>query len=73
MGRERTVLIWEVHHQTLLDELRQVEQRLAAHEAQRAAGATPPTEAQLAALHARARELRAKLQALGPSPKAKMG
>ena len=68
MGRERTVLIWEVHHQILLDELRQVEQRLAARER-----TSPPDEAQLTALHERARELRAKLQALGPSPKAKMG
>ncbi|HEY7126023.1 MAG TPA: hypothetical protein VH540_18865 [Ktedonobacterales bacterium] len=68
MGRERTVLIWEAHHQMLTDELRQVEQRLAARER-----TSPPDEAQIAALRERARELRAKLQALGPSPRAKMG
>lgn len=68
MGRERTVLIWEVHHQVLLDELRQGEQRLAARER-----TSPPDAAQLAALRERARALRAKLQALGPSPRAKMG
>ncbi len=72
MGRERTVLIWEVHRQMLLDELQHVEQRLAAQEAQQEKRSGPP-DAQTAALQQRARELRARLQALGPSPKAKMG
>jgi BMFP domain-containing protein YqiC len=74
MGRERTVLIWEVHYQMVLGELGQVEQRLAALEARLAAGTAPPEDArQFTALQARARELRARLQALGPSPKARMG
>jgi hypothetical protein len=74
MGREHAALVWEAHHRMLLNELQQVEQRLAALEAQRTAGSGPPDVVrQIAALQERARELRAQLSALGPSPKAKMG
>ncbi len=64
MGRERAIIRWDVHQQMLLEELRRLEQALAAPQ--------EPGAAETAARE-RLAELRAKLHAMGPSPKAKMG
>ena len=65
MGRERAVIRWEIHRQVLLDELLRVEQELVASETQ--------VEGSQEALRARLAELQARLRALGPDPRAKMG
>jgi len=65
MGRERAVIRWEIHRQVLLDELQRARHDLAALE-EKAENAT-------AVLRARQAELRARLRALGPDPRAKMG
>ena len=65
MGRERAVIRWEVRQQMLLDELRRVEQEVAALE--RAEGGAAEV------LQARLKELQARLRQLGPAPKAMMG
>jgi hypothetical protein len=64
MGRERAIIRWEVHHQMLLEERQRLEQALAAPPVQEPSG-KPVSE--------RLTELQAKLQRLGPSPRAKMG
>ncbi|HLW01317.1 MAG TPA: hypothetical protein VKT82_21865 [Ktedonobacterales bacterium] len=64
MGRERAIIRWEVRQQMLLEELHRLEQALAAPPEQEPSEKPAPE---------RLAELRAKLQALGPSPKAKMG
>ncbi len=64
MGRERAIIRWEVHRQILLEELQRLEQARAASEEK---AASEETERQ------RQAELQARLQAMGPSPRAKMG
>ncbi|HEY7354967.1 MAG TPA: hypothetical protein VH590_00830 [Ktedonobacterales bacterium] len=64
MGRERAIIRWDVHRQMLLEELERLKQ-------------TPPASGGQEASEAVARErlvaLQARLQAMGPSPQAKMG
>ncbi len=64
MGRERAVIRWEAHRRMLLDEIQRLEQTPPLAEGQTAAEET---------VQKRLAELRARLQAMGPSPKAKMG
>ena len=63
MGRERAIIRWDVHRQLLLEELQRLEQARRASEGKESSEAA---EARLA-------ELRARLQGMGPSPRAKMG
>ena len=66
MGRERAIIRWDVHYQMLLEDVQRLERALAAPEGQEAKASEKPARERLA-------ELRSKLQAMGPSPKAKMG
>ena len=63
MGRERAIIRWDVHRQMLLEELERLKQ------------APPASAGQEASEAARERltALQARLQAMGPSPQAKMG
>lgn len=64
MGRERAIIRWDVHRQLLLEELQRLEQARRSSEGKESS--EEPTQARLA-------ELRARLQGMGPSPRAKMG
>jgi hypothetical protein len=65
MGRERAIIRWEVQRQMLVDELHRLEQSLAA---------TAPGEQDVVeGLRTRKAELEARLRAMGPDPRAKMG
>ncbi|HEY7347247.1 MAG TPA: hypothetical protein VH599_02925 [Ktedonobacterales bacterium] len=64
MGRERAIIRWDVHRRLLLEELRRLEQARSPAEGKK--------DAEEAA-NERLAELRARLKAMGPSPKAKMG
>jgi hypothetical protein len=78
MGRERDVLRWDVHHWLLARRLDDVEAQLAG-----LAGSDAPPgprerdrerhDSQLDNLLRERAELQQRLQALGPSPRAKMG
>ena len=63
MGRDRAIIRWEVHRQMLLEELQRLER------ANTASGSGKVAEA----ASDRMLDLRARLQAMGPSPQAKMG
>ncbi len=63
MGRDRAIIRWEVHRQMLLEELQRLERANAASGSGKAAEAVSD----------RMLDLRARLQAMGPSPQAKMG
>jgi hypothetical protein len=64
MGRERAIIRWDVRRQMLLEEMRRLEQTLAPAEGK--AAAEESAQKHLA-------ELRARGQAMGPAPRAKMG
>jgi len=64
MGRERAIIRWNVHRQLLLEELHRLEQARRSSEGK---------ESSEEAAEARLAELRARLQGMGPSPRAKMG
>jgi hypothetical protein len=64
MGRERAIIRWDVHRQMLLEELERLKQTLLASAGQ---------EISEEAMRERLAELQARLQAMGPSPQAKMG
>jgi len=69
MGRERAVLRWDIHTSLLQQRITRMEQQLAALDQP-----TGPRERERAArLAADLEDLRHRLQALGPSPRAKMG
>jgi hypothetical protein len=63
MGRDRATIRWEVHRQMLLEELQRLERAQAASGGGKEASATQD----------KLIELRARVQAMGPSPQAKMG
>jgi hypothetical protein len=69
MGRERGILRWELHHSLLARRLAHIEETLA--------GLGEPKGARererLEQLTREREDLQRKLQALGPSPSAKMG
>jgi hypothetical protein len=69
MGRERGILRWELHHALLAQRLARVEETLA--------GLAEPKgvreRERLEQLTREREDLQCKLQALGPSPSAKMG
>jgi hypothetical protein len=69
MGRERGILRWELHHSLLTQRLARVEETLE--------GMAEPKGARererLEQLTREREDLQRKLQALGPSPSAKMG
>ncbi len=69
MGRERATLRWDVHAALLGQRLARAEGQLAALSAP---GADRDRE-RVARLTREIEELRRQLQALGPSPRAKMG
>jgi hypothetical protein len=69
MGRERAVLRWDAHAALLGQRLARAEEQLAAMSAP---GVGRDRE-RLARLTREIEELRRQLQALGPSPRAKMG
>jgi hypothetical protein len=73
MGRERTVLGWDIHAAALKLQIEQVESELA--EAQNKGPSAEPanTRGRAAWLTERLTELRRQLRALGPSPRARMG
>ncbi len=64
MGRERAIIRWDVHRQILLEELERLK---------RTRPASAGQEAAEEATRERIAELQARLQAMGPSPQAKMG
>jgi hypothetical protein len=64
MGRERAIIRWDVHRQMLLEELQRLE---------RARPASAEEAVAAERVQERLLELRARLQAMGPSPQAKMG
>jgi hypothetical protein len=69
MGRERGILRWELHHSLLAQRLARIEETLAGM-------AEPKGQRERERLEQLTREredLQRKLQALGPSPSAKMG
>jgi hypothetical protein len=64
MGRERTIIRWDVHRQMLLEEVQRLEQALRASEGKE------PSDG---SAHEHLLDLQARLRTLGPSPHAKMG
>lgn len=70
MGRERGVLRWDVHATLLTNELEQAQAALAALPP---LDATPAMREQRQHLMQECVRLRHRLDALGPSPRAKMG
>jgi hypothetical protein len=68
MGRERTVLGWDIHAAALKLQIEQVESELAGTPAEPA-----NARGRAAWLTARLAELQHQIRALGPSPRAKMG
>jgi hypothetical protein len=68
MGRERTVLRWDIHASLIRDRIASVEASLASLRE-----APVPNAEQRAQLEAELTALRKRLAALGPSPRAKMG
>jgi hypothetical protein len=64
MGRERAIIRWDVHRQMLLEELERLMQTRLASAGQ---------EVSEEAMRERLAALQARLQAMGPSPQAKMG
>ncbi|MFI5274247.1 MAG: hypothetical protein ACHQ4H_14530 [Ktedonobacterales bacterium] len=70
MGRERGILRWEIHETLLRDALARAEGELAALGRDPAG---PRDEERARTLTGERAALQRRLQALGPSPKAKMG
>jgi hypothetical protein len=68
MGRERTVLGWDIHAAALKLQIEQVESELAGSPAE-----LSNARGRAAWLTARLAELQHQLRALGPSPRARMG
>ena len=73
MGRERTILGWDIHAAVLKLQIEQVESELAEAQKKRPAAEPANTRGRAAWLTARLAELQHQLQALGPSPRARMG
>jgi hypothetical protein len=73
MGRERTILGWDIHAAELRLQIEQVRSELAeAHKKGPSTESANP-RGRVAWLTARLAELQHQLQALGPSPRARMG
>jgi hypothetical protein len=68
MGRERTVLGWDIHAAALRLQIEQIESELVGASAEPA-----NARGRVTWLTARLAELQRQLRALGPSPRARMG
>ncbi|MGH2517871.1 MAG: hypothetical protein ACRDHP_19665 [Ktedonobacterales bacterium] len=69
MGRERAVLRWDIHYSLLQERIARAEQALASL----GAPANPRTRERASHLTAELASLHRQRDALGPSPRAKMG
>lgn len=73
MGRERDILRWDIHTSLLRERIVRTEEAIAAIQADGEAALSQRDRERVGRLNRELADLRHRLSALGPSPRAKMG